>query len=204
MRQITTKYDGECRECGAELTKGTEVGYEKSMGIFCVPCIPTDTEDIRRHRQAKADRKADRYEEWAGKREAKAAQLQERREYYRGDIAFWTQPGHIPERARIFKQMEKSWEHSSKAEEMRAKAASLRTVAVKGDRERAREAQREETRRWIKKGMWVRCAMYGTGRVKRINKKTATIEKCGTSGDFTTTIDLSWLRPEPETTEAQR
>ena len=72
MRQITVKYTGECRKCGNTLIVGSQAMYEKTTGIFCVGCEPTDTEDIRGYRQERADRKADRYDEWAGKRETKA------------------------------------------------------------------------------------------------------------------------------------
>ena len=72
MRQIIVKYNGECTRCGNILEVGNPAMYEKSMGIFCMGCEPNEVEDIREFRQAKASRKADRYDGWAKKREDQA------------------------------------------------------------------------------------------------------------------------------------
>ena len=73
----------------------------------------------------------------------------------------------------------------------------MRPIKVKyaGDAERRREAQREATRQWIRKGMRVTCALFGPGVVLRVNKKTATIGETGASGTLKTPVDLSWLAP---------
>jgi hypothetical protein len=201
MRPLTTKYAGECRKCGAEIPAGAQAVYEKRVGIFCPGCAPTETEEIRKYRQEGADRKADRLDGWAEKREEKADAVFAQGEKYRGDVAFNTQPGHIPERARLIARTDRACESLSKAREMRAKASSLRHVVVAGDRERAREKKREITRLWIEKGMRVDTGMYGIGTVARINRKTATIEDCGTSGTFKTAVELSWVVPLPEDRE---
>ena len=87
----------------------------------------TNTADTtyRERREARAER----LREWAAKRDAKAAELHARNEPYRGDIAFNTQPGHIPERARAIARTEKAWEHSTKAAEMARKADSIEAAA---------------------------------------------------------------------------
>jgi len=195
MREITTKYDGVCRKCDLPIEAGETVVYEKRVGIFHLGCAPTDPEEIRALRQEAADRKADRLEGWAAKRREKAAALERQNDPYRGDHAFNTQPGHIPERARANSRSERAWEHTKTAQRMEDKAARLRIVRVKGDAERRREAERERVRQWIKKGMRVFTAIWGEGTVKRVNKKTATIANCGTSGTYTVAVDLSWIHP---------
>lgn len=76
----------------------------------------------RERREARADR----LEEWASKREQKAAALHERNAPYRGDVAFNTQPGHIPERARAIARTERAWEHERKAASMAGRAEGIR------------------------------------------------------------------------------
>ena len=196
MRQITVRYEGSCRKCAAALTIGTQAIYEKHVGIFCLSCGPTDAEEIREYRQEAGDRRADKYDEWAEKREQRAnATLTNIAEHYTGDIAFNTQPGHIPLRARVIAQEDRSFQSLRKARQMRQKASSLRNVRVAGDAERAREERREKVRSWIKKGMRVRDAIYGIGIVERINKKTATIGSTGMSGTYRVNVELSFLSP---------
>jgi uncharacterized Zn finger protein (UPF0148 family) len=198
VRKITVRYAGECRKCGTALPVGVEAIYERHVGIFCPSCAPTDPEAIREIRQEAADRKAARYEEWAEKRREKAEVLYQRDEHYRGDTAFNTQPGHIPERARVIARTEKAFEHASTANKFEAKAARLRgSVRVAGDAERERQAQREFIRARIKVGMVVETSFYGRGIVKKINKKTATIDGTGTNGTYTMKVDLSFIRPLP-------
>lgn len=64
-------------------------------------------------------------EEWAAGRRAKAAGLLKQNEPFRGDIAFNTQPGHIPERARVIARSEKAYEHTQMAAHHVGKAAGL-------------------------------------------------------------------------------
>jgi hypothetical protein len=191
MRALINKYSGECRKCGKTLEVGSNVVYEKHVGIFCPPCAPTDAEEIRAYRQAAADKRADKYEEWAGKREAKAEALYKPTERYNGDTAFWTQPGRIIARERVFSAREKSFEETKTAERFRSKADSLRHVVVKGDAAKADEARRVIVRGWIKPGMMVDTCHCGILKVLKVNKKTATIE--GRHGNFT--HDLMYLNP---------
>lgn len=73
--------------------------------------------------------RADRLEEWSEGRRAKADELHARNEPYRGDIAFNTQPGHIPERARAIRRTEKAWEHERTAADMAERAVGIRAQA---------------------------------------------------------------------------
>lgn len=75
----------------------------------------------RERREAKAERLT----EWAAKRRDKAAALHASNEPYRGDHAFNTQPGHIPERARAIARTERAWAHTDKATEMERRAAGI-------------------------------------------------------------------------------
>lgn len=79
----------------------------------------------RERREARAER----LHEWADKRESKAAALHAANEPYRGDVAFNTQPGHIPERARAIARTERAFEHEIKAESMRSRADNIAAAA---------------------------------------------------------------------------
>jgi len=192
MRQLTNRYEGECRKCGTSLPVGTEVIYEKRVGIFCLTCAPTDTEEIREYRQKAADRKADRLEEWAEKREKKAtAQLTSHPEI-RGDIAFITQPGHIPFRSKMIETDRRACESLDTAKRFRDKADNLRHVRVKGDAERGWQAKREAVLSWILVGMEVETVFFGRARVLKINKITALVS--GGRVESKAKIDLAFLR----------
>ncbi len=78
-------------------------------------------------RRERLEHKIEKRKEWADGRAEKAGALLARNEPYRGDIAFNTQPGHIPERARVIARSEKAWEHQKMAGHHRAKAAGLAT-----------------------------------------------------------------------------
>lgn len=80
----------------------------------------------RERREARAER----LREWADKREATAAALHARNEVYRGDVAFNTQPGHIPERARAIARTERAWENERKAASMTSRAASIEAATA--------------------------------------------------------------------------
>jgi hypothetical protein len=75
----------------------------------------------RERREAKAER----LREWADSRDSKATALRKANEPYRGDIAFNTQPGHIPERARAIRRDDQAFEHMNKAENMRNRADGI-------------------------------------------------------------------------------
>ncbi len=192
MRQLTVKYDGECRKCGASLEVGQAAMYEKSMGIFCLGCEPTDTEEIREARTAKATVKADRYNEWAEKREVKAKAALNSYPNMRHDYAFITQPGHIPARARMNAADDRAYESLTIAKGMREKAASLLDVRVAGDAERKRQAKREALDTLICKGSRVNDACFGNGEVIGVYSKSYRIKF---ASGFTCARDKSYVRP---------
>lgn len=177
MRRILTKYAGSCVTCGAAIPLGAEAMYERRMGVFCVPCAPTDPEAIRAVRQEAADRKADRLDGWAEKREEKASKvLDVDRNHYSRDWAFITQPGHIPARARWIAKQEREFENVREAARMRAKANSLRNgVRVAGDAQAKHDAEDVAVRAWIAVGQRVETWHFGCGVVEKINRKTASV-----------------------------
>ncbi len=77
-------------------------------------------------RRERMEARAGRREDWAGGRREKAAALHKQDEHYRGDYAFNTQPGHIPERARVNARSQRAFEHSNVAESHDAKAVGIR------------------------------------------------------------------------------
>ena len=192
MRQITVKYDGECKRCGADLETGTQAMYEKSMGCFCVGCEPTEVEEIREFRLAKAEKRAARYEGWAEKRERRANAALNSHPEIRHDWAFITQPGRIPFRDRMNKADEKAFESLKVADNMRYKAKSLRCVRVAGDAERKREAYREKIDTLISKGSMVHDACFGKGEVVGVYKKSYRIKF---SSGYTFARDKSFVCP---------
>lgn len=191
MRKIIVKYNGQCKKCGTDLVTGQSAMYEKTTGIFCAGCEPTDPEEIRAYRQERADTKADRYEAWAEKREQDAMAKLNSYPTMRHDIAFVTQPGHIPARARMNRADERAYESLKIADGMREKAENLRHVRVKGDAARADEKTREHVRTWIRIGMIVDTGFGGEAEVLRVNKKTARLK--GRFGDYNQ--PLEFLRP---------
>lgn len=76
-------------------------------------------------RRERLEAKLERRREWAQGREAKAAALNATADPFRGDVAFNTQPGHIPLRARIIRNQERAWEHSQIAAHHESKADGL-------------------------------------------------------------------------------
>jgi hypothetical protein len=163
------------------------------VGIFCPQCAPTDSEEIRTYRQAGADRKADKLEGWAAKREAKAAQTFKHNEPYTTDYAFNTQPGHIPLRARIIAQEDKAFESLNTAKGFRERAESLRHVRVAGDAAKADQILRDQLDTIIKKGSRVNDVCFGDGVVVGVFKKSyrVTFNKDGS----TYSRDKIYIRP---------
>lgn len=78
-------------------------------------------------RRERMERRIERREEWADGRRRKAAGLEKQNEPFRGDWAFATQPGRIPERERANRRDAKAHEHRSVAEHHDSKAAGLRS-----------------------------------------------------------------------------
>ncbi len=75
----------------------------------------------RERREARAER----LRGWAGKREERAAAVFKAGEPYTNDIAFNTQPGHIPFRARLIAAEDRAHESLGKAASMRARADGI-------------------------------------------------------------------------------
>jgi phage shock protein A len=69
--------------------------------------------------------RAERLQEWARKREDRAAAVLKAGEPFRGDIAFNTQPGHIPFRARLIAREDRAYESVTKAAAMRSRADGI-------------------------------------------------------------------------------
>lgn len=76
------------------------------------------------------ERKAERLREWADKREGGAAAVFKQGEPYRSDHAFNTQPGHIPERARLIAREDRAHESLAVARAMDSRAANIEAAAV--------------------------------------------------------------------------
>ncbi len=176
MKEITVKYQGECKKCGQSLDIDQPAMYEKSMGIFCIGCEPKEVEEIRSFRLAKAEHKAEKYEEWAAKREYRANTQLNSNPSVRHDWAFITQPGHIPMRAQMIKADDKAYESLNVANGYREKANNLRHVRVKGDEERKYQAQREANDLLIQKGSRITDIVFGEGTVISIHKKSYRIQ----------------------------
>jgi phage shock protein A len=69
--------------------------------------------------------RAERLRGWAEKREDRAAGVLKAGEPFRGDIAFNTQPGHIPFRARLIASEDRAHESVTKAASMRSRADGI-------------------------------------------------------------------------------
>jgi len=76
-------------------------------------------------RRERLERKVAQRQDWAAGRRDKAAERFAQADPYRGDVAFNTQPGHIPERARVIRATEKGFEHAQMAAHHDSKAAGL-------------------------------------------------------------------------------
>lgn len=81
------------------------------------------TEMATRRERLEARRK--RREEWASSRQRHAKSLERQNEPLIRDWAFVTQPGHIPERARVIRREERAWEDRKMAAHHEMKAAGL-------------------------------------------------------------------------------
>ena len=97
-------------------------------------------------------------------------------ERYTSDIAFNTQPGHIPMRARIIKQDDRAYESLGTAERFREKADSLRKVRVKGDAEKKRQLHRDKMDSVLSKGSRVHDFCFGDGVIIGVYKKSYRIK----------------------------
>ena len=71
------------------------------------------------------ERKAERLREWAAKREAAATAVLASHEVFRGDVAFNTQPGNIPFRARVIAADDRAYASLRKADSMERRAEGI-------------------------------------------------------------------------------
>lgn len=122
------------------------------------------------------ERKAERRREWAAGRNRKAEALRRQGDPFRGDWAFATQPGHIPERARMIRRDDKAAEHYGAAQHHEARAEAIETALDRSifeddpdavERLEARIAEREAER----------------DRIKRYNASCRKAAKAGGTGD---------------------
>ena len=134
-----------------------------------------NTEEQRKIKKEKAERKARRVETKARRLLKEAQRIEDSwPKDVIHDIAFITQPGHIPMRARIIRQQEKVFKLRVEAKKLFEKAESIRIYGsrVRGDAERAREEKREKLDQEVQIGSRVFCPLYGWGEVLRIYKKS--------------------------------
>jgi hypothetical protein len=192
MRQITIRYEGDCRRCGKALEIGQQAFYEKSTGCFCVGCEPKDTEEIRHYRKLKAQKKAERLINKADRLEREAEQKMSVFNSFRGDTAFMTQPGHIPGRDRIIKRYDKGHELLAEARQARDRAENVQKVRVAGDAERKRDRIRQAMDQRVQKGSRVYDFCFGDGTIVSVHKKSYRI-KFDRSGS-TWARDKSYVR----------
>ena len=66
---------------------------------------------------------------WAEQRETRAAAALATGDQYRGDFAFNTQPGHVPERARLIAREDRAFASLNKAAQMRSRAEGIERQA---------------------------------------------------------------------------
>jgi Domain of unknown function (DUF3560) len=76
-------------------------------------------------RRERLERKIERRREWAESRQQKASAVLDNRPSYASDWAFITQPGHIPERARLNAAEDRAFEDLKMAQHHEAKADGL-------------------------------------------------------------------------------
>lgn len=194
MKQITVKYLGACQNCGAELAPGTLANWEKRTGIFCPGCTPTTPEEIRHFRRVKAEKKADRLRQKAARLDKQADEKQRAFNRCRKDLAWLTQPGHIPGRERALNNYDKGIDLHQQADATRARADSLmiHSSRVAGDAERKRQAKREAADKIITKGARVKDPVFGLGEIVGVYKKSYRIKF---DRGFTCARDKSYIKP---------
>ena len=169
------------------------------------PAPPEDA--IRQQRQEQVDRRVEALREQAARLEEAAAGKQVDFNRLRDDIAFLTQPASPGspfgrQRNNIMDRYDQGLDLQAQARDLRAKADRMEQqgVVVKGDKERARQQQREEMDKVVEKGTKIHDPVFGDGEVVRVNKKSYRIKF---DRGFTTTRDKSYvqLREESEQTD---
>jgi hypothetical protein len=162
-----------------------------------------DTEEIRAIRQARLDRKIEKWQAMIKRREEWIAVIEKSLVPY-DDYAFITQPilvGHHSERShrnlkdRINRKMDRQHELYNEIEELKRKIENASNGArVKGDTERERDLKRADNDLLITVGSSIYDPVFREGVVIRVNKKTYTI-KFNTG--FVTPRDKSYIKIAP-------
>jgi len=132
-------------------------------------------EEQRKIKKEKAERRAERIETKARRLLKEAQRIEDSwPKDVIHDIAFITQPGHIPMRARIIRQHDKVLRLREEAKRLLEKAENIRIYGsrVRGDAERVREEKRERLDQEVQIGSRIYCPLYGWGEVLRIYKKS--------------------------------
>jgi len=148
-------------------------------------------EEQRKIKKEKAERKARRLETRARRLLKKAQEIEDSwPKDVIHDIAFNTQPGHIPLRARIIRQQEKVFALREEAKKLFKKAENVRIYGsrIKGDAEREREEKREKLDKEVQVGSRIFCPLYGWGKILKIFKKSYRVEF---DRGFVLTVDKS-------------
>jgi len=102
----------------------------------------------------------------------------------RGDVAFFTQPGHISGREKMFNSYDKGCELRNEANEARKRANSIsNSVRVKGDAEIKHQAKRDYMTANVRVGDKINWMYTKILEVLKVNKKTFTLK--GDFGNFT-------------------
>jgi hypothetical protein len=130
----------------------------------------------------------------ADKARAQAEAIVAGHEKYRGDVAFWTQPGRIIERDRMHARSLKAYELGQKAKRLDEKAANLERLATTnaGDAAARHQAERDAVTATVRVGDLVD-SVYGVREVVKVNRVTL-----GLSSPFGgLTIDKSLCRKVP-------
>jgi len=152
-----------------------------------------ETRKIRHQRIEKTKNKCARimYSIWIRFKEIK--QLEEELKPYEGDIALATQPGHIPLRERLNRKKEKIFRLRKEIRELEEKLKNTvhYKTRIKGDAEKAYQEKREENDKVIDEGTQIQCALYGEGKVVKVNKKTYKVD----FGHCIVNIDKWWASP---------
>lgn len=120
---------------------------------------------------------AARYTVAADKAQAAAEAIYAAHEKYRGDIAFFTQPGRIIERERFHARTERAFELSNRAKRLREKAANLTRLATTnaGDALARHKAADQAVISAVSVGDMVSC-VYGNVTVVKINRKSLLVQ----------------------------
>lgn len=166
-------------------------------------------ERLRAIRQARLDKKIQKWRAGAERRAEKYQSIEKQLEPY-NDWAFWTEPvkydhhsgkRHHRLRERLQAKMQVQHNLWKEATELTEKAdhAERAGVRIAGDAERRREEQRASLDKKIGVGSRVRSLSFGLGTVLKVHKKSYTIQwdasNAGT-GSWKCSVDKTYVRPE--------